>query len=93
MRLKDVAEFLACSRSQVYRLIKRGELKSIMVGESRRVPVSELIDYATGSTHEERMAEQQRIGDEVIAGELEYHSEQVQYFQDLQAKRNEAEVN
>lgn len=38
----EVAERLSISRAQVYRLLDRGELKSIKIGRSRRVTLQQL---------------------------------------------------
>lgn len=41
----EVAARLGVSRSQLYRLVKRGDLRMVTVGDSRRVMESELRDY------------------------------------------------
>lgn len=38
LRPSEVATLLAISRSEVYRLIDRGEIPSVRIGRSRRVP-------------------------------------------------------
>lgn len=43
--IKDVAQILNVSRSQVYVLLKTGELKSVTIRGSRRVTENQLIDY------------------------------------------------
>jgi excisionase family DNA binding protein len=47
------AKELSISRAHLYRLLARGEIKSLLVGRSRRIPVSELEQYV------ERLAAQQ----------------------------------
>lgn len=39
------ADMLSCSRSTVYALIERGELRGVKVGRARRFPLSELRAY------------------------------------------------
>ena len=38
LRPAEVAALLSLSRSEVYRLIDRGEIPSVRIGRSRRVP-------------------------------------------------------
>ena len=50
-RIKTVAEKLDISVSQAYNLINRGDLDSVRIGKSLRVPASELERIAAaGST-------------------------------------------
>lgn len=48
----EVAEALGISRTAVYVLLARGEMRAIRVGASMRVPVAEVARYVA-----ERMAE------------------------------------
>jgi excisionase family DNA binding protein len=43
--VKQVAEILSCSRSQVYVLIGTGELESAKIGGARRVTQNQLLRY------------------------------------------------
>ena len=45
LRIQEVAGILAVSRSKVYELIRSGDLPSIMIGGSRRVPVAMLREW------------------------------------------------
>lgn len=59
LRVPDAADFMACSCNQVYRLINRGDLPFVMVGDAKRVPVQAVIDYCSptsnkGKTDEEK---------------------------------------
>jgi excisionase family DNA binding protein len=45
LRPSDVAQFLDCSQSTAYSLIRRGELETVRVGNEYRVPVRGLVDY------------------------------------------------
>jgi excisionase family DNA binding protein len=45
LRIPEVARILAISRSMVYELIRRGELPSITIGGSRRVPAVRLREW------------------------------------------------
>ena len=45
--LKDAAERLGVSRPTVYRLVRKGELTSVLIGGLERIPVQTLINYAT----------------------------------------------
>jgi excisionase family DNA binding protein len=42
---KEVAKILSISRSQVYVLLKSGELSSVTIRGSRRVSQNQMIDY------------------------------------------------
>jgi excisionase family DNA binding protein len=39
------ADRLSVSRAKTYQLIKSGELKSVKIGRSRRVPAAALVEY------------------------------------------------
>lgn len=41
----EAASLLRLSRSQMYALLQRGELKSVKIGNSRRIPLSVLREY------------------------------------------------
>jgi excisionase family DNA binding protein len=41
----EAAQRLAISRASLYQLLARGELRSVTIGSSRRVPVAVLEDY------------------------------------------------
>jgi len=48
MRIRDVQRVLAISRAGVYRLIDRGELRSVVIGpgaRSRRIEAQSVYDY------------------------------------------------
>ena len=42
---RDTAKILSISRSQVYQLLKTGELESVRIGRSRRISQDQLILY------------------------------------------------
>lgn len=42
---EEAAEVLAISRTRLYELLRRGELKSVKIGKVRRVSVRELEAY------------------------------------------------
>ena len=42
---RDAAKILSISRSQVYVLLKAGELESVQIGRSRRISQDQLIRY------------------------------------------------
>ena len=44
-KIHEVANILNCSRSQVYVLIKTGELESVLIRGSRRVTENQLVRY------------------------------------------------
>ncbi|MBE3597535.1 MAG: helix-turn-helix domain-containing protein [Limnochordaceae bacterium] len=46
LTVKQAAEFLGISRSQVYALMERGELPYVKIGSSRRIPKRALIAFA-----------------------------------------------
>jgi excisionase family DNA binding protein len=43
--VKETAAALGLGRSKIYQLIMTGELKSIVIGRSRRVPVSAIEEF------------------------------------------------
>jgi excisionase family DNA binding protein len=45
LTVKEVAEFLGISKSTCYDLIRRGEIKSISIGKSKRVLRAELLRW------------------------------------------------
>lgn len=47
-RVDEAAEAVRLSRSQIYELIRCGELRSVKVGRRRLVPVQALTDYING---------------------------------------------
>lgn len=44
-RPETVADRLSISRAKTYQLIKSGELRSVKIGRSRRVPESAIVEY------------------------------------------------
>ena len=48
LRPVEAAEALGISRSALYVLLSRGEIESVLIGNSRRVPLSALEDYVKG---------------------------------------------
>ncbi|MFE9428250.1 helix-turn-helix domain-containing protein [Kitasatospora sp. NPDC006697] len=44
-RVADVMELLNLSRSVIYDLIRRGRLRTVSEGRSRRIPASAITDY------------------------------------------------
>jgi excisionase family DNA binding protein len=45
LKVPEVMTVLGLSRWQIYNLIRSGELESVKVGRSRRVPVAALDDF------------------------------------------------
>jgi len=50
MTVAEVAKHLGVSRSTVYQLCERGELRHVRVSNAIRVPVHQLTAYLTGHT-------------------------------------------
>ncbi len=46
---EEAAEALRIGRTRMYRLIREGAVRSVKVGQSRRVPVQALHDYVSES--------------------------------------------
>jgi excisionase family DNA binding protein len=44
-RVEEAAEALRISRTQIYALIRCGELRTVKIGGSRRVPVAACTEY------------------------------------------------
>lgn len=49
MRMKAAENYLQVSRATLYRLIARGEIRSLKIGSARRIPVAALEAYIAGS--------------------------------------------
>ena len=47
LRVEDAAACLSLSRAQVFRLLGTGQLTSVKIGSSRRVPVAALEDFVS----------------------------------------------
>ena len=47
LKPEEAAEMLSIGRSKVYELIGTGELASVRIGSSRRVPTDALIEFVT----------------------------------------------
>ncbi|HJQ76485.1 MAG TPA: helix-turn-helix domain-containing protein [Acidimicrobiia bacterium] len=45
LRPEEAAELLSIGRSKVYELIGTGELRSVRIGVSRRIPADALLDF------------------------------------------------
>jgi excisionase family DNA binding protein len=45
LRPEEVAQALSISRSTVFLLMRSGELRSVKIGKSRRVPVDAVTEY------------------------------------------------
>lgn len=45
LRVDEAAEALAVSRTKVYELMASGELESVKLGRSRRVPVDAVVSF------------------------------------------------
>jgi excisionase family DNA binding protein len=45
LRIEEVARRLAISRSRVYEMLDRGEIRALKLGKSRRVRVAEVDDF------------------------------------------------
>ncbi len=45
---EQTASALSICRTKVYELLRTGQLKSVQIGSSRRIPVSALDDYVEG---------------------------------------------
>ena len=45
LKAKEVAEILNISRSMSYRIIQRGEIRSVNIGSARRVRPTDLAEY------------------------------------------------
>ena len=48
LRPEEVAEALSIGRSTVFQLMRSGELRSVKIGKSRRVPVDAVTEYVAG---------------------------------------------
>jgi excisionase family DNA binding protein len=48
LRPEEAAEALSIGRSTVFHLMRSGELRSVKIGKSRRVPVDAVTEYVAG---------------------------------------------
>jgi len=48
LTIGQAAQELSLSRSKIYELLGAGEIRSVRIGRSRRIPRQYLIDYVTG---------------------------------------------
>lgn len=46
MRISKAAKFLDISRSMIYQLLNSGEMRSVKIGRSRRIPIRFLHEFA-----------------------------------------------
>lgn len=46
-RINEAAELLSVSKSRVYELVRSGQLRTVKVGKSHRVPARSLDEYVT----------------------------------------------
>jgi excisionase family DNA binding protein len=57
LRPEEAAEVLSIGRSRLYELIGKGELASVQIGTSRRVPARDLVRYVEQLREETRTRE------------------------------------
>ena len=50
----EAAAHLSIGRSKVYELMRRGQLRSVKIGTSRRIPQTALVDFIAARTEELR---------------------------------------
>jgi excisionase family DNA binding protein len=48
LRPEEVAQALAIGRTAVFELIRTGELRSVKIGKSRRIPADAVVEYVAG---------------------------------------------
>jgi excisionase family DNA binding protein len=48
LRPEEVAKTLAIGRTAVFELIRTGELRSVKIGKSRRIPADAVVEYVAG---------------------------------------------
>ena len=48
LRPEEVADALAVGRTAVFELIRTGELRSVKIGKSRRIPAEAVVEYLAG---------------------------------------------
>jgi excisionase family DNA binding protein len=53
VKVEEAAEMLGIGRSTVYDLMRTGEIESVWIGRSRRIPVDALRDYIAQLPHAE----------------------------------------
>lgn len=56
LRVEQAADRAALGRTKMYELIKTGEIQSVKVGRSRRIPVEALDAYVARLMDEQRQA-------------------------------------
>ena len=53
LRPTEAAETLGISRAKLYELLSAGEIRSVRIGRSRRIPTRVLEEYARGLEQED----------------------------------------
>jgi excisionase family DNA binding protein len=48
LRPEEVAQALGVGRTMVFELIRTGELRSVKIGKSRRIPIAAVREYVDG---------------------------------------------
>jgi excisionase family DNA binding protein len=48
LRPEEVAQALSVGRTTVYELMRAGELRSVKIGTSRRIPTAAVVEYLAG---------------------------------------------
>jgi excisionase family DNA binding protein len=48
LRPEEVARMLSIGRTAVFELIRTGELRSVKIGKSRRIPAEAVVEYVAG---------------------------------------------
>ncbi|MGV9800494.1 MULTISPECIES: helix-turn-helix domain-containing protein [Mycobacteriaceae] len=48
LRIPEVQDLLGCCRSKVNKLLRDGDLRSVKIGGSRRIPASALDEFIEG---------------------------------------------
>ena len=65
LKVEEAAEALGISRSQLYQMLARGDVASLTIGRSRRVPADAVRDFIRLET--ERQAREARGSSETVA--------------------------
>ena len=59
LSVDEAARRISCGRSHLYELLRRGEIQSVRLGRSRRIPVAALVRFVEERLEADKLDEQE----------------------------------